>query len=67
MYSCAYPVLAPRTVVQPRVLVGETTAPAVIGPYVFAERDALDRRERRYSTVGNAGGLSVALSFSGVV
>jgi hypothetical protein len=40
---------------------------AVIGLYIFTERDALDRQEQRYFTVGHAGGLSVALSFSGVL
>jgi len=56
--------LAPQTVVQPLFLVGEMIAPALIGLYVFGERQALDRQERRYFVLGLAGGLLVALSFS---
>jgi hypothetical protein len=56
--------LAPQTVVQPLFLVGEMIAPALIGLYVFAERQALDRQERLYFVLGLAGGLLVALSFS---
>ena len=56
--------LAPQTVVQPLFLVGEMIAPALIGLYVFAERQVLDRQERLYFALGLAGGLLVALSFS---
>ena len=56
--------LAPQTVVQPLFLVGEMIAPALIGLYVFAERQGLDRQERLYFALGLAGGLLVALSFS---
>ena len=56
--------LAPQTVVQPLFLVGEMIAPALIGLYVFGERQALDRQERLYFMLGLAGGLLVALSFS---
>lgn len=56
--------LAPQTVVQPLFLVGEMIAPALIGLYVFGERQALDRQERLYVVLGLAGGLLVALSFS---
>jgi hypothetical protein len=56
--------LAPQTVVQPLFLVGEMVAPALIGLYVFAEREALDRHEQLYFAAGLAGGLLVALSFS---
>ena len=56
--------LAPQTVVQPLFLVGEMIAPALIGLYVFGERQALDRQERLYFGLGLAGGLLVALSFS---
>jgi fructose-specific phosphotransferase system IIC component len=56
--------LAPQTVVQPLFLVGEMIAPALIGLYVFAERQALDRYEHVLFAVGLAGGLLVALSFS---
>jgi hypothetical protein len=56
--------LAPQTVVQPLFLVGEMIAPALIGLYVFGERQALDRQERLYFVLGLAGGLLVALSFS---
>jgi hypothetical protein len=55
--------LAPQTVVQPLFLVGEMVAPALLGLYVFAERDALDRWEWIYFGLGLAGGLVVALSF----
>jgi hypothetical protein len=51
-------------VVQPLFLVGEMVAPALIGLYVFAEREALDRHEQLYFVAGLAGGLLVALSFS---
>lgn len=56
--------LAPQTVVQPLFLVGEMIGPALIGLYVFGERQALDRQERLYFVLGLAGGLLVALSFS---
>jgi hypothetical protein len=56
--------LAPQTVVQPLFLVGEMIAPALIGLYVFGERQALDRQERLYFVLGLAGGLLVALSCS---
>jgi hypothetical protein len=56
--------LAPQTVVQPLFLVGEMIAPALIGLYVFAEREALDRYEQGVFAAGLAGGLLVALSFS---
>ena len=56
--------LAPQTVVQPLFLVGEMIAPALIGLYVFAEREALDRYEQLLFAAGLAGGLLVALSFS---
>ena len=49
--------LAPQTVVQPLFLVGEMVAPALLGLYVFAERDALDRWEWVYFGLGLAGGL----------
>jgi hypothetical protein len=54
--------LAPQTVVQPLFLVGEMVAPALLGLYVFAEREALDRWEYLYFGLGLAGGLVVALS-----
>jgi hypothetical protein len=56
--------LAPQTVVQPLFLVGEMIAPALIGLYVFGERQALDRQEQGYFALGLAGGLLVALSFA---
>jgi len=56
--------LAPQTVVQPLFLVGEMIAPALIGLYVFAEREALDRHEQLVFAAGLGGGLLVALSFS---
>ena len=56
--------LAPQTIVQPLFLVGEMIAPALIGLYVFAEREALDRPEQLYFVLGLGGGLLVALSFS---
>jgi hypothetical protein len=56
--------LAPQTVIQPLFLVGEMIAPALIGLYVFAERQALDRPECLYFALGLAGGFLVALSFS---
>jgi hypothetical protein len=59
--------LAPQTIVQPLFLVGEMIAPALIGLYVFAEREALDRQEQLYFAVGLLGGVLVALSFSGVL
>jgi hypothetical protein len=55
--------LAPQTVVQPLFLVGEMVAPALLGLYVFAEREALDRWEVCYFGLGLVGGLVVALSF----
>jgi hypothetical protein len=54
--------LAPQTVVQPLFLVGEMVAPALLGLYVFAEREAFDRWEYLYFGLGLAGGLVVALS-----
>jgi hypothetical protein len=39
-------------------------APALLGLYVFAEREALDRYEQGLFAAGLAGGLLVALSFS---
>jgi hypothetical protein len=59
--------LAPQTIVQPLFLVGEMIAPALIGLYVFAEREALDRLEHLYFAVGLLGGVLVALSFSEVL
>jgi hypothetical protein len=56
--------LAPQTVVQPLFLVGEMMAPALLGLYVFAERNGLDRWEYLYFGLGLAGGLVVALSFA---
>jgi hypothetical protein len=59
--------LAPQAVAQPPFLVGEMVAPAPVGLYVFAEREALDRLEHLYFAVGLVGGVLVALSFSGVL
>jgi hypothetical protein len=56
--------LAPQTVVQPLFLVGEMLAPALLGLYVFAEREGLDRIEQLYFVLGLGGGTLVALSFS---
>jgi hypothetical protein len=56
--------MAPQTVVQPLFLVGEMVGPALVGLYVFAEREALDRIEQCYFVLGLGGGLLVALSFS---
>jgi hypothetical protein len=56
--------LAPQTIVQPLFLVGEMVGPALVGLYVFGERDALARRDQLYFVLGLAGGLLVALSFS---
>jgi hypothetical protein len=56
--------LAPQTIVQPLFLVGEMVGPALIGLYVFGEREALARRDHLYFAIGLAGGLLVALSFS---
>jgi hypothetical protein len=56
--------LAPQTIVQPLFLVGEMVAPALLGLYVFAEREALDRWEVLYFGLGLTGGLVVALSFA---
>jgi hypothetical protein len=56
--------LAPQTIVQPLFLVGEMVGPALIGLYVFGEREALARRDQAYFALGLAGGLLVALSFS---
>jgi hypothetical protein len=59
--------LAPQTVVQPLFLVGEMVGPALVGLYVFGEREALDWLEHLYFAVGLGGGVLVALSFSGVL
>jgi hypothetical protein len=56
--------LAPQTVVQPLFLVGEMVGPALVGLYVFGERETLARRDKAYFVLGLAGGLLVALSFS---
>jgi hypothetical protein len=56
--------MAPQTIVQPLFLVGEMVGPALIGLYVFGEREALARRDQLYFAIGLAGGLLVALSFS---
>jgi hypothetical protein len=56
--------LAPQTIVQPLFLVGEMIGPALIGLYVFGEREALAQRDQLLFAVGLAGGLMVALSFS---
>jgi hypothetical protein len=56
--------LAPQTIVQPLFLVGEMVGPALIGLYVFGERETLARRDQAYFALGLAGGLLVALSFS---
>jgi hypothetical protein len=56
--------LAPQTIVQPLFLVGEMAGPALIGLYVFGERDTLARHDQLYFALGLAGGLLVALSFS---
>jgi hypothetical protein len=56
--------LAPQTIVQPLFLVGEMVGPALIGLYVFGERDTLARHDQLYFALGLAGGLLVALSFS---
>jgi hypothetical protein len=39
-------------------------APALLGLYVFAEREAFNRWEYLYFGLGLAGGLVVALSFA---
>ena len=59
--------LTPQTVVQPLFLVAEMVGPALVGLYVFGEREALDRLEQLYFAVGLVGGVLVALSFSGGV
>jgi hypothetical protein len=59
--------LAPQTVVQPLFLVGEMVGPALVGLYVFGERQVLERQEHLYFAVGLVGGVLVALSFSGVL
>jgi hypothetical protein len=59
--------MAPQTVVQPLSLVREMGGPALVGLYVFGEREALDRLEQLYVAVGLVGGVLVALSFSGVL
>jgi hypothetical protein len=56
--------MAPQTVVQPLSLVSEMVGPALVGLYVFAAREALDRLEQCYFVLGLGGGLLVALSFS---
>jgi hypothetical protein len=56
--------LAPQTIVQPLFLVGEMVGPALIGLYVFGERNTLARHDQLYFALGLAGGLLVALSFS---
>jgi hypothetical protein len=58
---------SPQTVVQPLFLVAEMVGPALVGLYVFGEREALDRLEQLYFAVGLVGGILVALSFSGGV
>ena len=55
--------LAPQTVVQPLFLLGEMVAPALLGLYVFAEREAFDRWEYLSCGLGLASGLVVVLSF----
>jgi hypothetical protein len=55
--------MAPQTIVQPLFLVGEMVGPALIGLYMFGEREALARHDLLYFTIGLAGGLLVALSF----
>jgi hypothetical protein len=55
--------LAPQTIVQPLFLVGEMVGPALIGLYVFGERETLARHDQAYFALGLAGGLVVALSF----
>jgi hypothetical protein len=50
-------------VVQPLFLVGEMVAPALLGLYVFAEREAFDRWGYLSCGLGLASGLVVALSF----
>jgi hypothetical protein len=56
--------LAPQTIVQPLFLVGEMIGPALIGLYVFGERERLARHDQLYFAMGLAGGLLVAVSFS---
>jgi hypothetical protein len=56
--------LAPQTIVQPLFLVGEMGGPALIGLYVFGEREALARSDQLLFAIGLAGGILVALSFS---
>jgi hypothetical protein len=56
--------LAPQTIVQPLFLVGEMVGPALVGLYVFDERETLARRDQAYFALGLAGGLLVAFSFS---
>jgi hypothetical protein len=56
--------LAPQTVVQPLFLVGEMVGPALVGLYVFGERETLARHDQAYFALGLAGGLLVALSFN---
>jgi hypothetical protein len=56
--------LAPQTIVQPLFLVGEMVGPALIGLYVFGERETLARHDRLYFALGLGRGLLVALSFS---
>ncbi len=56
--------VAPQTIVQPLFLVGEMVGPALIGLFVFREREGLARHDQAYFALGLAGGLLVALSFS---
>jgi hypothetical protein len=59
--------LAPQTIVQPLFLVGEMVSPALVGLYVFAEREALEQQEQLSFAVGLGGGVLVTLNFSGVL
>ena len=56
--------MAPQAVVQTLFLIGETVGPALVGLYVFAAREALDRLEQCYFVLGLGGGLLAALGFS---
>jgi hypothetical protein len=50
--------LAPQTVVQPLFLVSEMVGPALIGLYVFGERETLARRDQAFSPLGSPGAFS---------